>query len=268
MGETVGKSNVSLKTQLADYSLGACAQLQRPENATGIKNWVRYSAAAASALAAVASADAGVVYSGDHVPPIRFGPNLDAYGYGMLNIVGSAELKFIGYQTNGGQYGFGKIVASTYGGIGTSPPAGSTFDGDAIKFSASQNVGPSGQFGRIARLATNTSGGVAGGQFQNGITGFVGFRLDPDYDTHYNYGWIRLRLEDSNGDNLTDTVTVFDWAYESTIDTPIHVGDQGTTAVPEPSSLTIVGLAMGCSALPALRRRRQLQKTAASQVNG
>lgn len=266
MGEIRVKSKASLKCQLADYSRGACAKLERPENATGIKSWVRYSAAAASALAAVASADAGVIYSGLQIPPIRIGPNLDAYGYRSIDINGDGlpDFKIIGYETNS-TYGVGKILALTHAGVGILPIPGGTFNGDAIKFSASQNVGPGGLFERTARLATNTSGGKTAGQFQNGTTGFAGFRFNPGDGNHY--GWIRLRLDDSNSNDLTDTVTVFDWAYESTIDTPIHIGIQ-TTAVPEPSSLTIVGLAMGCSALPGLRRRRQLQKAAASQANG
>jgi len=261
MDDTRVKSKTSLKAQLADYSKGACAQLERPGNAASIKNWVRYSAAAASALAAVAAADAGVIYSG--LRNVEAGPNLDGkigkIGHVDIDGDGLNELQIFGFE-KAGQYGYGAIRANTTSARVYAVRVNSSFDGDAINFMSSQSVVPGGDFRQgMIRLATNTPGGNTSGLFENSKTGFAGFRFNPgDGDR---YGWIRLRLEDTNNNNLTDKVTALDWAYESDIGMPIHV-ENLDTAVPEPSGLTIVGLAMGCVALPALRRRRQLQKAA------
>jgi len=63
-----------------------------------------------------------------------------------------------------------------------------------------------------------------------------------------------LRLDDTDRSGFTDKVTAVDWAYESTVGAPIRAG-----AIPEPSTLALASLAMGCAGLAALRRRRQLQ---------
>jgi len=265
MSKTRVKSSFSLKAQLANYSLGACAQLQRPENATGIRNWVRYSAAAASALAAVASADAGVIYSG--VRNIVSGPNFEGSGGpNFVNIDGDGayELLINGFETGGGNYGIGRATGYANG---FQFVAATTNASHVNKFSLSQYVGSGNAFASGAVLLGIRFRGDKNGQFQNSSTnGLAGFRFNMTDGVHY--GWIRLLLEDTYlANGLTDKVTAIEWAYESRPDTPIHVGDRGA-AVPEPSSLTIVGLAMGCSALPALRRRRQFRKAAASQANG
>lgn len=261
------KSKASLKARLADYSQGACAQLKRPGNAASFKNWVSYSAAAASALATVTAADAGIIYSG--VRNIVTGPHLDGYMAppGLVDIDGDGivEFQIIGYET--GSYGVGRIRAPLSK-TGINAIFVDVPDGDAVRFSMGQSLGTiasMGSFKRLVRLAAQTTGGKQYGNFQNSTMGFVGFRFDPGDGDHY--GWIRLHLQDLGSDKngLTDTVTVVDWAYESNINTPIITGDTGIS-VPEPSSLTIVGLAMGCAALPALRRRRQLQKAAARQT--
>lgn len=267
MGGTRAKSKASLKTQLADYSQEACAQLERTGIAAGIKKWVSYSAAAASALASVTSADAGVIYSG--IRNIVSGPSVDGYGSpGNVDIDGDGKIEFqvIGYET--GRYGVGKIRAplST---AGVNAIFVSLLSGDAVRFPAGQSLGTISSKGSFKRLvvlgAKAQSVGKNYGNFQNSTMGFAGFRFNPgDGDR---YGWIRLHLDDGGSDKngLTDMVTAVDWAYESRINTPIRIGDTGAS-VPEPSSLTLMGLAMGCAALPALRRRRKLRDTAASQA--
>jgi len=266
MGESRKKSKASLKSQLADYSQGACEQLERPENASSIKNWASYSAAAASALAAVAAADAGVIYSG--IQNITVGPNLGGFTNRTsqsVNIdgVGGAELRFGAFEQSnaGAARGYGIGNGTEFAAVAT------TSFYNQVKFSGSQNVGPSQVFLPFGYLAINFTAGVGyapAGNFNNGTSGIAGFRFNPGDGNHY--GWIRLHLEDTDGNTLTDKLTVVDWAYESTVDAAIRAGDQGFAAVPEPGSLTLLGLALGCGALPALRRRRQLQKEAASQA--
>lgn len=58
--------------------------------------------------------------------------------------------------------------------------------------------------------------------------------------------------------NRTDSLTLIDWAYQSVSGESIHVGDKGTTAVPEPSGLGL--MALGALGVAALRRRRSRDK--------
>ncbi|MEM8671958.1 MAG: PEP-CTERM sorting domain-containing protein [Planctomycetota bacterium] len=83
-----------------------------------------------------------------------------------------------------------------------------------------------------------------------GDSGFVGLQLSINGQTHY--GWAGLELGSRIGDH---TLTSF--AYETDPDTPIIAGAgasiAGVGAVPEPSTLLVMGMSFG---LLALRRRR------------
>ena len=88
------------------------------------------------------------------------------------------------------------------------------------------------------------AGRQVGPYFYNfvGSGGYLGLQWDIGGGDYLN-AWARV---DVTGDN-SGTATLYDFAYESTPNTPISAGD-----VPEPSTLAL--LAIGAGAL-ALRRR-------------
>jgi len=66
----------------------------------------------------------------------------------------------------------------------------------------------------------------------------------------FRYGWIRLRWDpDSLG--LPLTLKALDWAYNTNLNRPIHVG-----SVPEPGTLSLTLLAAGAVGVLAWRKRR------------
>ncbi|MEM8671957.1 MAG: PEP-CTERM sorting domain-containing protein [Planctomycetota bacterium] len=83
-----------------------------------------------------------------------------------------------------------------------------------------------------------------------GDSGFVGLQLSINGQTHY--GWAGLDLGSSIG-----SYTLTSFAYETDPNTPIIAGAEasiaGVGAVPEPSTLLVMGVSFG---LLALRRRR------------
>jgi hypothetical protein len=67
---------------------------------------------------------------------------------------------------------------------------------------------------------------------------FIGFRFDATHTASaFNYGWFRVDYDDA-----ADRVTLLDYAYESTPGVSIVAGS-GVVAIPESSSLLIVGVA-------------------------
>ncbi len=91
--------------------------------------------------------------------------------------------------------------------------------------------------------------------FADGQDGFVGFAFESGGETHY--GWATLNIDL----NLPGTVTISEWAYESSANAPIVVG-----AVPEPSSLAL--LAMGAGGLAAWRHRKKTKARATEDCDG
>jgi hypothetical protein len=88
--------------------------------------------------------------------------------------------------------------------------------------------------------------------FEDGVDGFAGFRFERADGIHY--GWARLNL-----DLDTITLTIRDWAYQSTPDAAIAVG-----AVPEPGTSALALLAAGAAGV-AVWRRRQWKEERASE---
>ena len=79
------------------------------------------------------------------------------------------------------------------------------------------------------------------GLWDNGLTGFVGFRFVNASGTHY--GWARVKVEETS-----NIMTVFDAAYEGRPDTPIVAG-----VVSEPGTMALILL--GAGGLASRRRR-------------
>lgn len=90
---------------------------------------------------------------------------------------------------------------------------------------------------------TGYGGTVLGVNFQNFHMGdnVLGFRFLESGNLHY--GWAQMNIEGRD-------VTITNWAYESTPDTPIFVD-----AIPEPGSLALLGI--GAAGLLAWRKKRQ-----------
>ncbi len=111
------------------------------------------------------------------------------------------------------------------------------------------------------------------GNFNKGQTGFAGFRFRAGSLSGmplYHYGWIRLQWDDFllAYQNFPQFETVIDWAYNSTSNAPIHIGDTG--AVPEPSTLVLALLAAGSAGVQAWRRclpsRRRIEPGGSPQA--
>ena len=82
------------------------------------------------------------------------------------------------------------------------------------------------------------------GLWDNGLTAFAGFRFSNASGMHY--GWVRLMV-----DEISNEITIFDYAYEDAADTAIAAG--ATRAVPEPATMTLILL--GASGAALARRR-------------
>lgn len=88
--------------------------------------------------------------------------------------------------------------------------------------------------------------GINPDQFASGVTGYLGFRLTDNNAAGPFYGWMRVNLS-----NTGEPGKIIDWVYDKT-GAGITVG-----AIPEPSSLVLLGL--GTSTLAFGRRRGKQQ---------
>ena len=78
-----------------------------------------------------------------------------------------------------------------------------------------------------------------------------GFRFeDAANDLHY--GWANI-----NFDTVSGTVSITEWAYQSTPDTPIHIAGTGAVAVPLPTASSLGLLGLGAAGVMAWRKRRK-----------
>jgi hypothetical protein len=90
-----------------------------------------------------------------------------------------------------------------------------------------------------------------GYDFSNGFSegaNYFGFRFGPSVG-NLQYGWGVINFDTTNG-----VVTISEWAYETALNTPIHI-DSAAAVAPEPSSLAL--LATGAAGLLFWRRRRK-----------
>ena len=82
---------------------------------------------------------------------------------------------------------------------------------------------------------------------------FAGVKLDAG-GGDYVYGWVRFSTGPDSGEpgGGPSTVTIFDAAFESTVNQGITTG-----AVPEPSTIALLSLAGGAMAFRHCRRRQR-----------
>jgi len=130
----------------------------------------------------------------------------------------------------------------------------------AANLSAGANISAAGPFAAI-----QTGGYTLGfmtygnpnvyGNFPAGTTGFLGVQF-PTADNSLHYAWVRVHINAATGPNGPETsrypVTVIDWAWETTPNTPIAAG----AGVPEPTTAAALGLlAIGSLGSRAWRKR-------------
>lgn len=208
-----------------------------------------YLAAGVGALGLAASSEAGVViidltgYTGDNM---GIAPGPGAYPAGRFTsttlIPGSTFLGFnnvYGLYTGLSVQGVpsGGILATTGNGILDVP----------INVGPGVAIGPSSgtfEMGYSTTVFRNNSRAVA----DFGPNSFLGFRTAADQ-----YGYIEVLWTSS-----TDTFKLISAAYESTPFTSI-VTPGGAAAVPEPSSMAVVALLVGGTALRQWRKKRRDQ---------
>ena len=117
---------------------------------------------------------------------------------------------------------------------------------DAVRFTTSDNIGPSAaKFLNFAFIAFQSTGGTSG-NFAPGDTGYIGLRFTFADPSDIHYGWANITL------NNDYTVTLNALGYESDANTAAHVE---AAAIPEPSTIAL--LALGAVGVAAFRKRQR-----------
>lgn len=264
-----------LDSELAQYSIAAQAVLDLKKPTKRLGDLALYTAAAGSALALAPAAEAAIIYSG--IQNITVNRVTNGTGSALVDVDGDGQNNFVFeiYSTKTGGTQFDAAVASGY----PSPPLYGTvrfFDNissSLLKLAASsRTVGPNYNntntllkyFGGLRGHSATTGGSSVFGLWNIGpnaaTTAFAGVMLGGATNPALNqFGWLRFKLT-TDSENRTASLTLIDWAFQSVSGVGIHVGDRGTTSIPEPSTLGL--LALGAAGLAALRRRRGEQKQA------
>ena len=217
--------------------LKAWDEAARPNR--GNRSWLRYTAAAGSALAMATDAGAGsIAYSGiqnknvsvSQSTGITFGPA--SFGLGMSSFNFGTAVGANLHPNSNGVLGSGFIQKLA---------SGSAISGGAGTFNGSV----------IAQFAI----GKHFGYFAAGQSGFAGveFNTGTAGNPHIHYGWVRLVY---SGDPWINSLTAIDWAYETTPGLAIHAGQTAEqSGIPEPGTAALSLLALGAAGVLALRRR-------------
>lgn len=266
----------SLDSELAQYSIAARAVLDLKKPAKRLGELALYTAAASSALALAPGAEASIIYSGIKNITVHRVTNGSSSASVDLNRNGQGDFSFgirSSHAVAGGQtdsaaaYGYPGSFLGSYG-------SARFFDNNRrslLKLAASSrnigtNYGPNTSLKYIGGMRGHTataSGSNIYGLWNPGpgasSTGFAGVRIGSANTTAQQFGWLHFKLTTDSA-NRTDSLTLIDWAFQSVSGASIHVGDRGTTPVPEPSTLGL--MALGAAGIAALRRRRSHEKKA------
>ena len=264
---TVPRRPAGLDEKLAAYTSMLGANGSASSGASGWSRWPVYAAAVGSSFALASAAEASsIVYSGlqNVTRQIEgqgvggfsntFGINLDGVGGADFRLIGGYHRRFhSGLKVSGSASLRGngnasqRLLRGTGPGILKKLASGSVISNGAGIFDAIQHV--------VHHQGRDSGAPTSSGTWPANATGFAGVKLGS------NFGWIRLKWTDDifnpgNLLNLPDSITVVDWAMETTGQS-IRAGDTGITAeaVLEPGSLAL--LATGAAGLLAWRRRQK-----------
>ena len=174
-----------------------------------------------------------------------YSSNSFRYSYNFYAILNFASRSYNGAQLNGrGLVGPGGIRASALFNsfnVGPTLSGGYQWGVDDVQYRSMARVDSA--YYRNQSTSTFFFNSGVGQDFVNFQQGpnFMGFRFDSAGNTHY--GWAEVEFAGVD-------VTITRWAYESTPDTPIHVG-----SIPSPGALALLG--MGAAGLLRIRRNRE-----------
>lgn len=205
-----------------------------------------------SAASFASSAKADIVYSG----PVEFTGN--TIFYDLENVAPPA---MTGDATNhdfelsikkAKPSSFDNSTNAATSGYTDSVTRGMNSSSYAIKHSAGDTIGNSGNFAQSPFLQNDYPGGTfpAGedlGDWHPGDRGFLGLKLVVGTDTFYGWADVTLNNLDGSGDGA---FTLHGYAYDNTAGTAIEAG-----AVPEPSTIAL--LVAGAAGVVALKRRKK-----------
>lgn len=197
-----------------------------------LARWYGTAAAGALTLGAV-DAEAQVTYT-DADPDILVMDTFAATGSGAIegpsiDFDGDGDAEILIGEANNGVYTIGLLNNDSDG-----PDVGTGFIGNTVAgygyflaLSSGVSVGP-------ANPDLLTNDGAPSFTFNagdpNGFQGagdvFIGVQFQIDTGTTH-YGWVRVNMPAGGG-----SITVLDWAFEATPDTPITTGDVGVAVEP------------------------------------
>jgi len=279
--------STSLDAQINDYLLTASGHLKEAKRAGKGRQVAAFGAAASSALVMISQAEAAVVLNGGDLPPFAVvnGVGTDTLvfgaGYRLFDMDGDGNDDFAIWGYSGGNNGVA-VAYGPYSGTNAMFGGGSQ---DLPKLSAGFTLGPAIPSASWTSSVMDTGNDIVGSGIGNpygaGWTGganergFIGVSFRTTAGTHY--GWICLQSNPTTGDA---SVSVVAYAYETTPDTAIQVGDTGsgtfacgdTVAAPLPAPAMgplgtgLAALALGGVGLAGLRRRRETRQSDGSRA--
>lgn len=214
------------------------------EKMNTLESRIKKYASVAAGVGAVTGASAQVIYT-DVNPDVVLTPggtvsqySLDFDGGGVMDI---GFVMVAGSQTGIYTYGPYQIpyTVSYQGGVavfGTAGPATNGWMGSSAPsaLSSGQRIGSSGSFsgsqGNVGVIQSTYLGAPISGSYGPytdgnfaGTEAYIGVRFDNNGSVHY--GWARIEVA-ADGSSMT----IKDYAFESTADTPINAGSQASMA--------------------------------------
>lgn len=209
--------------------------------------------AAAAVFAAVPAARASVVYQDLTSAPLRIPNTLDGIYLNLVTgVTGSSSTAVPGYDVDPYNNGDGLTF------YGAASPSGILASGvpgilaQAVALSFGQLIGPSpvGQFYNQFQ--------TVGDNFQKTGTEYLGLRFLNETTGVVDYGWLLLSTTARLGANAGFPASILGYAYENT-GASINAGQTTSTvtAVPEPSTFALFGVALAAVAGTTARKRRR-----------
>jgi hypothetical protein len=207
-----------------------------------LSKWLAYSGSVAAFMAVAPKTNAQVIYTDvdpdEVIDASAFDIDFDGDGTIDVHFLQSG-ITFSGYviDLDLAQIPDGNAV------VGTNGSSTNTNTGYPSVVASGQVIGAEvsnfqGQSSQLLALGVNGAvpSSVSYGQW-GGQSGFLGVRFSIDGETHY--GWIQLEVSAGG-----ETITVKDYAYESTPDMAINAGDEGsaTTGVAQLATPVKIGV--------------------------